>query len=183
MELGRPGARGILRRPGFLGQKRLADLPRHPLFIINATNLQTGRVWRFTRDCTGDDAVGYTSTDDLTLATAIAGSSAYPPFLSPLVLDLEGRTWTTEKWPQGDDDAPGLIELYETLATKIDSDKQLQEQYRDEVMLSDGGLADNLGATTIIDIAKELFVSDGGAGLNVTDLVDSGPIEWSHPTH
>ena len=37
------------------GRIKLANLPEHPRFIFNATNLQTGQVWRFTRSCVGDD--------------------------------------------------------------------------------------------------------------------------------
>src|SRR5690242_13864021 len=67
----------------FKGAK-LADLPDDhggaaPRFVINATNVQTAALWRFSRPYMGDYRVGLVDAPNVTLATAVAASSAFPP--------------------------------------------------------------------------------------------------------
>jgi NTE family protein len=73
------------------------------------------------------------------LAIAVGASSAFPPILSPAVLRLE----------------PGVF--------VADSTTDLQaEPYTREVVLSDGGVYDNLGLETAWNRYKTILVSDGG---------------------
>src|SRR5207237_3124792 len=77
----------------FKGAK-LRDLPDDsgnaaPRFVINATNVQTAALWRFSRPYMGDYRVGLIDAPDVTLATAVAASSAFPPILSPLTLPIK----------------------------------------------------------------------------------------------
>jgi len=65
------------------GGARLKDLPSTPEFSINATSIETGALWRFTRLYMGDWRAGYIREPDLPLSHAVAASSAFPPFLSP----------------------------------------------------------------------------------------------------
>ena len=67
------------------GERSDASRPR-PLFIINATSLQTGELWQFRAKVMGGPIIGWTMTDGVRLAQATAASSGFPPFLSPLVL-------------------------------------------------------------------------------------------------
>lgn len=61
------------------GDTKLADLDAHgPEFVFNATNLQDGNLWWFFRQ---PGPAG-----DIRLATAVAASAAFPPFLAPVVL-------------------------------------------------------------------------------------------------
>src|SRR5262249_13039170 len=76
----------------FKGAK-LADLPddsggKAPRFVINATNIQTSALWRFSRPYMGDYRVGLIDKPDVALATAVAASSAFPPILSPMTLPI-----------------------------------------------------------------------------------------------
>ena len=64
--------------------KTLQDLPDEPRFVINATNVQSGALWRFTKPYMGDYRVGKVEKPDVPLAQAVAASSAFPPVLSPL---------------------------------------------------------------------------------------------------
>src|SRR5690606_10965612 len=78
------------RRHVFDG-KTLQDLPADadgPRFIFNATNVQSGALWRFSRPYMGDWRVGRVPNPTIELAVAVAASTAFPPVLSPLVLAL-----------------------------------------------------------------------------------------------
>jgi NTE family protein len=128
-------------------QKTLAQFPDDstgtaPRFVLNATNVQTGSLWRFSRPYMADWQVGVWSKPELPLAVAVAASSAFPPVLSPCILSL--------------DQAP---------------DPPLQGQpaprygtppYTTHVVLSDGGVYDNLGLETAFKRFDTILVSDGG---------------------
>jgi NTE family protein len=124
------------------GGKKLADLPRDdegPRFVINATNVMTGAVWRFSRPYMGDWRVGLTLNPDCKLSVAVAASSAFPPVLSPLTLNLD----------------PAKV-------TKTTGADLHDLPYTDTAILSDGGVYDNLGLETTFKEYKTLFVSDAG---------------------
>src|SRR5262245_10980817 len=73
------------------GDTTLRDLPSDtdgPRFVINATNVQTRVLWRFSKPFMGDYRVGLIPNPDVKLAVAVGASSAFPPFLSPAVLKL-----------------------------------------------------------------------------------------------
>lgn len=142
--------KGILL-PGTIGQKvrdsyedylfghaTLQVLPDSPRFVINATNLQTGALWRFRKDYMADYRVGRVDKPEVLLATAVAASSAFPPVLSPVELDLNPGDCVQE---EGTD-------LH-------------REPYTIRVVLGDGGIYDNLGFETISGFETAL-VSDAG---------------------
>ena len=69
----------------------MQDLPSDdegPRFVICATNLSTGSLWRFSKPYMADWRLGRIPRPDFSLARAVAASSAFPPVLSPLRLDL-----------------------------------------------------------------------------------------------
>lgn len=71
----------------------LQDLPGDgPTFVILATNLSTGTLWRFSRDSVRDWRTSPVRHPELPLADAVAASSAFPPFLSPHLLRVRGTT-------------------------------------------------------------------------------------------
>src|SRR6266496_4476535 len=61
----------------------LQDLPDRPRFVVNATNVQSGAGWRFSKPYMRDYLVGEIKNPTVELAVAVAASSAFPPFLSP----------------------------------------------------------------------------------------------------
>lgn len=71
----------------------LQNLPERPRFILNATNVQTGGLWRFSRPFMGDCQVGRIPNPTLSLSKASAASAAFPPFLSPAILPLDETTF------------------------------------------------------------------------------------------
>ena len=60
----------------------LQKLPDNPRFVFNATSLQTGVLWRFSKPFMADWKVGLVRNPDVELAKAVAASSAFPPLLS-----------------------------------------------------------------------------------------------------
>ena len=123
----------------FKGTK-LAQIPAAPLFVYDSSNLQTGALWRFTREYMGDYKIGYVDKPDLPLSVAVGASSAFPPVLSPVILKSPG-TFRPANPP------PALSD----------------PRYRSRVTLSDGGVYDNLGLEPIIKRARTVLVSDGGS--------------------
>lgn len=120
------------------GTATLQDLPDAPRFVINATNVKNGRLWRFSKPYMGDWETGRILSPDLSLARAVTASSGFPPFLSPTTLTIDAQ--------QLIDAAPGL-------------------HSESEVVLMDGGVYDNLGLETIWKNYRTLLVSDGGSAL------------------
>jgi NTE family protein len=76
-------------RKYLFGDKILQALPPTPRFVITAANVQTGALWRFSRDSMGDYRVGWAASPDVSLAVAVGASSAFPPYLSPVHLKVE----------------------------------------------------------------------------------------------
>ena len=145
-------------REHLFGERTLQDLPDEPAprFVINATNLQSAVLWRFSRPYMADYRVGSIPSPTLDLATAVAASSAFPPVLSPVVLDLDPAAYT-----------PG-------------SGQDLQRPpYTTEVVLADGGVYDNLGLETVWKRYRTVLVSDGGG--HVAD-VPAPPRDWARQT-
>lgn len=71
----------------------LQDLPADdagPRFILLATNLSNGTLWRFSRPYMRDWRTAPIPNPTLPLAHAVAASSAFPPVLSPCRLRLPG---------------------------------------------------------------------------------------------
>lgn len=129
-------------RDHLFGDTTLQELPDSPRFVFNATNLQSGALWRFSKPYVGDYLVGRLDHPAIPLATAVAASSAFPPFFSPVRLDTGKFTWRTSP-----------------------HDVLTGPEYRDRVLLADGGVYDNLGTETAIKRYRTLLVSDGGGKL------------------
>lgn len=128
---------------GLFGGATLEQLPSaaqgNPKFIFYATNLQTGRSFRFRQDMLADYMLGTCDTRDVSLAFAVAASSAFPPVFSPLELDA-GK----HKWSNG------------TQLPKLD-------KLRTKIFLSDGGVYDNMGLESLVDNVDLVLVSDAGS--------------------
>jgi NTE family protein len=117
----------------------LQDLPDRPRFVINATNVQSGALWRFSKPYMRDYRVGEVKNPTVEIALAVAASSAFPPVLSPARLNLDEESFT-----------PG---------SGMDLQK---EPYTTEVILTDGGVYDNLGLETAWKQFDTILVSDAG---------------------
>ncbi len=135
-------------RKHLYGEATLQDLPADtdaegrrvaPRFVINATNVQSGVLWRFSRPYMADYLVGMVKNPTVPLAAAVAASSAFPPVLSPARLKLNHEDFVP------------------------DPDCPLQKPpFTTDVVLSDGGVYDNLGLETVWKQIKTVLVSDAG---------------------
>lgn len=125
------------------GTATLQNLPTDaegPRFVINATNVQTGALWRFSRPYMGDYLVGLVPNPTISLADAVGASSAFPPILSPAIFELPDNAFTPDpKCP-------------------------LQKPpFTTRVVLSDGGVYDNMGIETAWKRYQTILVCDAGA--------------------
>jgi len=110
--------------------------------VINATNVQSGAVWRFMKPYMRDYRVGEIKTPKIPLAQAVAASSAFPPVLSPFEMRLDANAFTPN------------------------SGYDLQrEPFTTHVFLTDGGVYDNLGLETAWKRYQTVLVSDAGRRL------------------
>jgi NTE family protein len=121
------------------GNATLQDLVDSPRFVINATNVQSGVLWRFSKPYMRDYRVGEVKIPKVSLAEAVAASSAFPPVLSPMVMELDPAMFT----PNSGDDLQ-------------------REPFTSRVVLSDGGVYDNLGLETAWKRYDTILVSDAG---------------------
>jgi NTE family protein len=132
-------------RKYLFGNATLQDLPADtegPRFVINSTNVQTRVLWRFSKPFMGDYRVGLIRNPTVELAVAVGASSAFPPFVSPAELKLNPGDFDPTTAPQKD---------------------SLQfEPYTSDVLLTDGGVYDNLGLETVWKSYDTILVSDGG---------------------
>jgi NTE family protein len=124
------------------GGDTLQALPDRPTFVINATNTQSGVLWRFRKDYTWDYRVGQIKNPQFLLAEAVAASAGFPPILSPVVLKLKPGDFTPN----------------------TGTDLQYPP-FTEKVALSDGGVYDNLGLETAWKTFRTVLISDAGGNL------------------
>ena len=129
-------------RRHLFGDATLQDLPLEPRFVINATNVQSGALWRFSRPFMADYRVGLVKNPRIELAVAVAASSAFPPVLSPLRLAVDPASYEPPSGQASED-------LHD-------------EKYMSNVVLTDGGVYDNLGLETAWKRYQTILVSNGG---------------------
>lgn len=122
-------------RAHVVGDLALGTLPRRPWFTFLAVHLGSGAPWVFDRDGATSPSIGTLRDPRIPLARAMAASSAYPPFLAPLVLHLD----------------PDRI------------DPAVRHESR--AVLADGGLYDNLGLHGLWDRCATVLSSDAGGVL------------------
>jgi NTE family protein len=123
----------------FKGAK-LSSLPPGRRFVFNATSMHTGKLVRFNNEWFGEWSTGRWEVGELSLATAVTASSAFPPVLAPVIIDLAGHRVVP---------SPG---------TRHDPPPKLYTM--------DGGVYDNLGIEAVWKRFSTVYVSDAGAAFN-----------------
>lgn len=131
-------AAAIYDRDIFRG-KTLQDLPDKPRFVFNATSLQTGALWRFAKDYAAEYRVGEWKKPTLRISLAVGASAAFPPFLSPM-----------------------RIRLPDEAITPLKGADICKPPFSTRLILTDGGIYDNLGIEPIWKRYRTILVSDGG---------------------
>ena len=137
-------------RKKLFGDCTLKDLPvaapGAPKFILYATNMQTGRSFRFRQDMIADYVLGVSRTTVVSLAEAVAASSAFPPIFSPIVINSDPAAWEAPRVQ-----LPNLATL------------------RRRIVLADGGVYDNMGLESLVDNVDIVLVSDAGAPFGIQE--------------
>ena len=143
---------GAYRKHLFDGET-LQHLPDRPRFVINATNVQTGSLWRFSKPYMADYRVGMYPEPQVELAVAVGASSAFPPVLSPVRLSVDTNGYAPD----------GRGELF-------------RPPFTTNPVLTDGGVYDNLGLETAWKRYETVLVSDGGGQMQAEGDVHS---DWA----
>ncbi|MEO8215619.1 MAG: patatin-like phospholipase family protein [Acidobacteriota bacterium] len=151
IQRGRPAAEALHRayKRHLFHDFELSEIPKRPTFIFQATNLSTGRAFRFYRDYVADYMIGSASSRGISLARAVAASSAFPPFLSPLTLRFGAGHFRR---------LPGATLNH-------------RPEFTGDVKLTDGGVYDNLGLEPAWD-SSMVLVSDAGAPFEHSAAID-----------
>jgi len=134
-------------------KKSLQDLPDAkagavPRFVFNATSMQSGVRFWFSKEDAGDYRIGVTKAPKISLARAVAASSAFPPFFAPLEIDLSGMRFESAKDKAGVKDISDLLNIAD---------------FHDAAMLADGGTYDNMALEAVWDTYDTVWVSDAGS--------------------
>jgi NTE family protein len=132
---------------------RLALLPDKPRTVFNTTNLQTGRDFRISKAYLADYRVGRIDNPDLRVGKAVAASSAFPPVLSPCIIEVDPATWHRVNG----------ADLFD------------HPRYKHTLTLTDGGVYDNIGLEPI-DTFQTVLVSDAGAPFGMQDQAKTDPV-------
>lgn len=130
----------------------LADLPDTPSWSINATCIETGKNWRFSKREMGDWKFGHHYRPPFTIAEAAAASAAVPYAIGALHLTLPNSGWY-----RTDPATRAPIEATQPATTSI--------------RLWDGGAYENLGLEAIYKPGRS---GDGSDFLICSDA--SGPL-------
>jgi NTE family protein len=130
----------VYRRKLF-GHKTLQDLPDSPMFVINATNLQSGALWRFSKFYSRDWRVGEIKNPTDSIAKVVGASSAFPPFLSPSRFRYRADQYTPNS-----------------------GDGLQKPPFTTRPTLADGGVYDNMGLETVFNNFQTVIVSNAGGG-------------------
>jgi NTE family protein len=72
-----------------IGETTLRDLPGRPTFVFNATAPDARVDFRFSHASTGDHCLGLIREPSFPVALAVAASSAVPPLVPPVWIDVE----------------------------------------------------------------------------------------------
>jgi NTE family protein len=132
---------------------KLPQLPDTPRFVFNTTNLQTGRDFRIAKPYMADYRIGQINKPELDLGTAVAASSAFPPILSPCVIEVDPTSWVKTEG----------ADLFDN------------PRYRHTLTLTDGGAYDNIGLEPI-DEFETVLVSDAGAPFGMQEQARTDPV-------
>ncbi len=128
------------------GGATLQDLPNWPLFTINATNMESGRLWRFQKASMRDWKVGGIMKPTVKIAQAVTASAAFPPVLSPFRLRVQPEDFDVRE--DGVDD-----------------------RFLRDISLTDGGVYDNYGLEPVWKRFQTVLVSDGGSALTMESRI------------
>ena len=128
-----------------VGGSELRNVPDFPEFVFNAAHIETGRNCTLSKKGLHTWRLGDIKLPSLSLAKAIAASSACPPYFPAVTLDLDASAFSKTAY----------------------SDPYSRDDLKRRISLSDGGAYDNLGIHAIRN-CPTMLVSDGSSALSAT---------------
>ncbi|MEM9032517.1 MAG: patatin-like phospholipase family protein [Pseudomonadota bacterium] len=166
-----------------------------PAFYISSTDMRTNTAWYF---CKGPRGFGLAQNylagkyrKDFRVADVVAASAAFPPFFSPMLLEMPDGAFMRDGQPVIGGHgkpyksrlAPSVSHFIDSLAAAFDqaaayhpadnSDEpspgrlRVEREFRDMAVLGDGGLYDNLGLERAKSY-KKVWVSNAGDPFGAT---------------
>lgn len=123
------------------------DLIKSPVWACYSTSLYSAKAWKFSQSEVGDSSNGNAEPNQRdSLSFAVAASACFPPLFRPVKFDVRGRAFNY-KYRNG-----------------------LKVEHRNDtppkkVLLSDGGLYDNLGSESAITQKANFIISDASGVL------------------
>ena len=142
----------------------LSELPEHPEWYINATTIETGKNWRFSKKEMGDWKFGYVKNPKYNISDAVAASAAFPGYIGRFSFQADDyKEWCDIDWES---------KTLKKKNTPIDFDL---------LHLSDGGVYNNLGEEAFIETLGEKLIDDINYVV-VSDATQQLKIEGSKST-
>ena len=129
----------------------LSELPNYPRFLFCATDLGFGDTWVFSSNSIGNQFETRHYDGEVTtfpVARAVAASSCFPPVFCPLRLAMKHSESSKEK------------------------------KWQPFVLLSDGGVCDNMGVDPVWEKHQSIIVSDGGSPFRFSGYGFWTPWRW-----
>jgi NTE family protein len=130
---------------------RLRELPEveRLRIAINATNLRSGKRFRFSQDSMGEYQLGYGEPGSTSVAFAVAASAAFPLIFPPLTVHLQNPLvrWSFDNPPK--------------------EERRSLPETEMRVDLVDGGLYDNLGLQAASGRCGHIIAIDASLPLDV----------------
>ena len=124
-----------------LTAKALGELPEFPRFVYCATDLTFGVNWTFERERAGDYLAGYVKeAESWPIARAVAASSCFPPIFGPVPVHASPESYRGGNYRASD-----------------------RDRLLKRLILTDGGVYDNLGLEPAWKGHGSVLVSDCGA--------------------
>ena len=120
------------------------DLPKEPMWYINATTYESGRNWRFSPDKMGDYVAHYVENPPIPVSDAMAASAGFPGLIGPLLLNCNKY----DEWFKWVEESPDVWKKVPT-----------EPKFR-KVHLWDGGVYDNNGMEALYKIGADRFSED-----------------------
>lgn len=153
-----------------LMETRLGELPapgpQSPRFVFCATNVKSGACWHFhggPQARMGDFYGGYCDAAHVRVSDAVAASSSFPPGFSALRLSIPTGAVFSREDPWG-----------ELRVTSVKRPQPQQGVGQETVLLTDGGVYDNLAVEPVWKTYKTVLVSDAGRPFESVDNCGQG---------
>ncbi|SHL13698.1 hypothetical protein SAMN05443507_1439 [Alicyclobacillus tolerans] len=123
-------------------EKSFADLVPNPEWTCYATSLNSALSWKFSQKEIGDSATGHTQPFPRDkVAFGVAASACFPPLFKPIEFSTVDRSFVF-KYMEGQ-----LV-------------NRTNPSPPNRILLTDGGVYDNLGSESVITKGNEFIVSD-----------------------